>query len=183
MGASNAAVVADWLHAHSTEYTSRRQMRDACAVATGRSVSHCQTCISAMMTAGKLPWLPPETNTTLAAGYTDAPAHATAPQAVHADMLPVAAPGMPGAPLTEDALRSRIDVHHKARRFLESIEPGTFYRLDDAAVAAGIPRGNASAVFGDPRYEAYRGQAAADQRVYIGHPSRIAALKQERILR
>jgi len=90
-----------------------------------------------------------------------------------------AAPGV----INEDALRGEIDVHYKARRFLDSIKPGEFYRLDDAAIAAGISKTICRQVFGDPRYATYRGQAVANQQTFLGHPDRIAAMKQEAILR
>ena len=85
--------------------------------------------------------------------------------------------------LSEEALRARIDVHFKARAFLEGIQSGQFYALDDAAVASGLPRSQARPVFLADRYAQYRGQALADQRVYIGHPERIAAMKREGIMR
>ena len=91
-------------------------------------------------------------------------------------------PQTPGA-IDEEALRGEIDVHFKARRFLEGIPAGQFYRLDDAAVAAGVPKAAARQVFGDARYAAYRGQAVANGVQYLGHPDRIAAMKQEAILR
>lgn len=106
------------------------------------------------------PYIPPANNTNMEAAMTAAP----------------------GA-ISEEALRGEIDVHFKARRFLEAIKPGEFYRLDDAAVAAGVPKAAARQVFGDARYAAYRGQAVANGVHFLGHPDRIAAMKQEAILR
>ena len=132
-----------------------RQARiDACVDATGTTRHYASSRIRDLEAAGKIP--------------VGAPTPAPSPA--------------PGA-ISEDMLRSEIDVHFKARRFLEAIQPGEFYRLDDAAVAAGVPKAAARQVFGDARYAAYRGQAVANGVHYLGHPDHIAAMKQEAILR
>lgn len=172
MGASNQDIVGDWLLEHAGEYRTRPTLRDACAVATGRRDKYVQGRISALMTAGDIPWLPVD----MARG--GAPAEAAPGMGASAAIIQG-----PAQALSEEALRAKIDVHFKARAFLENIQPGQFYALDDAAVAAGLPRSQARPVFMADRYSQYRGQALADQRVYIGHPERIAAMKREGIMR
>jgi hypothetical protein len=174
MGASNVDIVRDWLLEHAGEYRTRPTLRDACAAATGRRDKYVQGRISAMMTAGDIPWLPVD----MARG--GAPAEAAPDMGAPADLRAVITPAQA---LAEEALRAKIDVHFKARAFLENIQPGQFYALDDAAVAAGLPRSQARPVFMADRYAQYRGQALADQRIYIGHPERIAAMKREGIMR
>lgn len=172
MGASNVDIVRDWLLEHAGEYRTRPALRDACAAATGRRDKYVQGRISALMTAGDIPWLPVDM------------ARGGAPAEVAPDMgAPAAIIQGPAQALSEEALRAKIDVHFKARAFLEGIQPGQFYALDDAAVAAGLPRSQARPVFMADRYAQYRGQALADQRFYIGHPERIAAMKREGIMR
>lgn len=177
MGASNIDHVGDWLRTHSGEFDTRGAMRDACADATGSTPKYTQGRISAMMRREELPWIPPD--------MSRAPGervHALAPDPAPARPLDMPAAG-PTAALSETALRAEIDVHFKARAFLENIPKGDFYPLEDAAIAAGIPRSQARQVFGDTRYTTYRGQAISNNRTYVGHPERIAAMKQERIMR
>lgn len=185
-------VTGTWLRAHRSEATTRADLRDACCAATGKARHYVQGRIAEMMRDGRLAYLPPDyvdcrPRGTLAPEPTGKAAADAMRSALEregaATPCPHPAPIGPGSALTEDALRGKIDVYYKARLFLEGVKEGLFYRLDDAAVAAGVPKGSASQVFGDPRFEAYRGQAVADQRTYIGHPARIAALKQEGILR
>jgi hypothetical protein len=159
--------VGDWVRANYHRWGSMprdRQARiDACVDATGTTRHYASSRIRDLEATGKIP--------------VGAPTPVTNNTSMEATMT--AAPGA----LSEEALRGEIDVHFKALRFLQSIPPGEFYRLDDAAIAAGIPRTVSRAVFGDPRYATYRGQAVANQQTYLGHPERIAAMKQEAILR
>ncbi|HOF67745.1 MAG TPA: hypothetical protein PLX54_10165 [Candidatus Fermentibacter daniensis] len=171
MGDSRIDTVGDWVRANYHRWGSMprdRQARiDACVDATGTTRHYASSRIRALEAAGKIPVGAP----------TPAPSPATNNPNMEAAMT--AAPGA----ISEDMLRSEIDVHFKARRFLEAIKPGEFYRLDDAAVAAGVPKAAARQVFGDARYAAYRGQAVANGVHYLGHPDHIAAMKQEAILR
>jgi len=158
VGDSRIDTVGDWVRANYHRWGNMprdRQARiDACVDATGTTRHYASSRIRDLEAAGKIP--------------VGAPTPAPSPA--------------PGA-ISEDMLRSEIDVHFKARRFLEAIKPGEFYRLDDAAVAAGVPKAAARQVFGDARYAAYRGQAVANGVHYLGHPDHIAAMKQEAILR
>lgn len=141
---------------------------DACEAETGCTRHYVTKKICLFERTGRIP----------AAPGTYAPAAAPTP-APEGNMN---LPQTPGA-IDEEALRGEIDVHYKARRFLEGIPSGQFYRLDDAAVAAGLPKSVSRAVFGDARYADYRGIAVANQQTFLGHPLRIAAMKQEGILR
>jgi hypothetical protein len=167
VGDSRIDTVGDWVRANYHRWGSMprdRQARiDACVDATGTTRHYASSRIRDLEATGKIP--------------VGAPTPVTNNTSMEATMT--AAPGA----LSEEALRGEIDVHFKALRFLQSIPPGEFYRLDDAAIAAGIPRTVSRAVFGDPRYATYRGQAVANQQTYIGHPERIAAMKAEAILR
>lgn len=172
MGASQVDHVGNWLRENAGKYGSRRAMRDACASELGREPSYVQKRVSRMMTAGEIAWQP--VDVTCGGGPEHTP-----------DMRDVpAAPPVPppSQALSEASLRAEIDVHFKARAFLEGIAPGQFYPLEDAAIAAGIPRSQARQVFIDARYAAYRGRALSNNRTYLGHPDRIAAMKQERIM-
>lgn len=184
-------VTGAWLREHASEAVTRSDLRDRCCAALGKGRHYVQGRIAEMMRHGDLPYMPPDIvcagpplrlppdRIEGAVALADSAPGGRVPIAAHI------APPMPisGMVLTEEALRGKIDIFYKARRFLEGVKEGLFYRIDDAAVAAGVPKGSAAQIFGDPRFEAYRGQAVADQRIYIGHPARIAALKQEGILR
>jgi len=177
MGASQVDHVGNWLRENAGKYGSRRAMRDACASELGREPSYVQKRVSRMMTAGEIAWQP--VDVTCGGGPEHTPDMGGGMGAT-ADIPPMLTPAQA---LSEEALRAKIDVHFKALAFLENIQPGQFYALDDAAVAAGLPRSQARPVFMADRYAQYRGQALADQRVYIGHPERIAAMKREGIMR
>ena len=164
--------VQSWIMAHYHDYRDtaggRADRITDCAEACQTSRHYASKAICGMEREGRISAAVPPA----------APAPALAP-ATEGSPMPSTAP----AAITEEALRARIDVHFMARQFLDSIPAGMFYGLDDAAAECGIARDTARAVFQDARYEAYRGQAVADRRTYLGHPDRIAAMKQERILR
>ena len=171
MGDSRTDIIGDWIRANYHRWGNTPAERvarlEACQSDTGATRHYISQRVCRLERAGDIP----------APGSTP-PAPASTPNpSMEAAMT--AAPGT----IDEDTLRGEIDVHFKARRFLESIPSGKFYRIDDAAVAAGIPRTVSRAVFADARYAAYRGQAVANQQTYLGHPDRIAAMKQEAILR
>jgi hypothetical protein len=170
VGDSRTDIIGDWIRANYHRWGNTPAERvarlDACEAETGGTRHHISGRICRLERTGDIP----------APGIIP---QAPAPHNPSMEAAMTAAPGV----IDEDALRGEIDVHFKARRFLESIPSGKFYRIDDAAVAAGIPRTVSRAVFADARYAAYRGQAVANQQTYLGHPERIAAMKQEAILR
>jgi len=176
MGASQVDHVGNWLRENAGKYGSRRAMRDACASELGREPSYVQKRVSRMMTAGEIAWQP--VDVTCGGG----PEHTPDMGGGMGATADIPATVNPSPALSEASLRAEIDVHFKARAFLESIQPGQFYPLEDAAIAAGIPRSQARQVFIDARYAAYRGRAISNNRTYLGHPDRIAAMKQERIM-
>lgn len=141
---------------------------DACEAETGCTRHYVTKRICLFERTGRIPAAP--------GAYAPAAAPTPAPEGN------MNLPQTPGA-IDEEALRGEIDVHFKARRFLEGIPAGQFYRLDDAAFAAGVSKVIAGTVFGDARYAEYRGQAVANRVIYFGHPLKIAAMKQEGILR
>lgn len=175
-----------WMTEHQPDYPDRRSLHHAAAEACGSTRKYANERLRQLERTGQLP----------AEGYAEGIGHTPEGQIMAAMMehgltcrvVETPAPGQVviasrSTSLDEAALRGEIDAHFKARRFLESIPSGQFYRIDDAAVAAGIPKTGARALFFDARYDAYRGQAFATQVTYLGHPDRIAAMKLEGIMR
>ncbi len=162
--------VYDWVMAHYHDYDATPAGRNAriaaCVTACRTTRKYASTVICRLEREGLL-----------------TPLYAAATPTAPATPTPAAPESTPPVGISEEALRARIDVHYMARRFLDGIPAGMFYGLDEAAAECGLARDTARAVFMDPRYESYRGQAIADRRTYLGHPDRIAAMKQERIMR
>jgi hypothetical protein len=164
--------IARWMIEHQGEYANRDELRAAAVDVRGTTAKFASATMRQLEIDGELR---PE-------GYRH-PAVGEIPTEPAADSTPPA-PVLPVSHgLTEEALRGEIDLHFRARRFLEGIPRGLFYSLDDPEVTAIIPKSSARQVFGDKRYDAFRGVAFANQRMYLGHPERIAAMRQEGILR
>lgn len=172
MGDSRIDIIGDWIRANYHRWGNTPAERvarlAACEADTGATRHYISQRVCRLERAGDIP----------APGYV-APAPAPAPLNPNMEAAMTAA-----GTIDEETLRSQIDVHFKAKRLLESIQPGQFYdTLDKAALDAGISKSIARDVFLDPRYADYVGRAIADQRTIIGHPARIAAMKAERLLR
>lgn len=162
--------VAEWMLQHQCEYRTRDELRAGAVSERGTTSKFASATMRQLEQAGELD----------PSGYYYGATPAVVPPVnANTEASMVAAPGV----INEESLRGEIDVHFKARRFLDTIQPGEFYRLDDAALAAGVPKSAARAVFSDPRYAAYRGAAVANQQTFLGHPDRIDAMKKEGILR
>ena len=163
--------IAEWMLQHQCEYRTREELRAGAVAERGTTSKFASAVMRQLEQAGELD---------LSGYYYGVQASTVAPTVnTNAEDAMSALPGV----INEESLRGEIDVHFKARRFLDTIQPGEFYRIDDAAVAAGVPKTAARAVFSDARYAANRGQAVANQQIYLGHPERIEAMKREGILR
>jgi hypothetical protein len=170
VGDSRTDIIGDWIRANYHRWGNTPAERvarlAACQDDTGATRHYISQRICRMERAG------------------DIPAPGSIPQAPAPHNPSMEAAMTAAGMIDEETLRSQIDVHYKAKRLLESIQPGQFYdTLDKAAVDAGISRSIAREVFLDARYADYVGRAIADQRTIIGHPTRIAAMKAERLLR
>ena len=168
----HSQTVAEWMIDHQSEYWNRDELRAAAVDVRGTTAKFASAQIRQLEIDGDLR---PE-------GYRH-----PVPGDLPVESAPGSTPPSPVLPaahgMTEDALRGEIDLHFRARRFLEGIPAGLFYALDDAAIEAAIPKASARQIFGDKRYDAFRGVAFANSRMYLGHPERIAAMRLEGILR